>query len=742
MNIKKKGFRGNEHLKSVDDDIIVSQDEYREYAKEILRCVNDPIYFADHYYYIVAPGKGKIRIDTYPKQKEMIMNMYDNNRCIILASRQTGKCCSFSSIIRVKNKETGEIMELTVEEFHNLCSREFEYQLYDCPKFIESFDASKWQVETDTGWSDIESTNKTIPYQKWMITTESGKELGCADIHIFFLHDLSEVYAKDLCVGDLLFTKDGTDKVVSIVKTDNVENMYDLSLNDENHRYYTNDILSHNSTAYCIFCLHVVCFNENKKILILANKGETAKEFISRIQMAYEMLPHWIKPAIVECNKTKIKFANGCEIQAKNTTPETSRGTSADVIIFDEFAFVDDDREVWRGAYPVISSSTDTKAIIVSTPRGTESVFYEIWMAATLGTSDTGWMSTKVMWYEVPGRDDAWKKQQLQSLNYDMVAWNQEFECEFIGSTHTLIQANIIKEIKRIYTIKKEANSIPLDDTVVIDNFEIKIYRNPVEGRCYSIGADVSDGIGGDASTLHVYDITNPLDIKHCAAFHNSYVSVTEFAYILAKVGCMYNEAPIFVEYNNMGSTTINFLYKIYEYENIATIGHKNFGIFSTNPIKVEACLHFKKFIESQHINIEFNSGDLVNELEHFVKIITTANKTETYRGEKGAHDDNVMASVWALYILHQNNLEFFFDCEWINVGIESFPKNVKQFMGVHVDKDSNLQRIQSKIDKIYEDMKNMKIENTGEVVEWKRNYNDDAEYNDADMPSNLGFFA
>lgn len=36
--------------------------------------------------------------------------------------------------------------------------------------------------------------------------------------------------------------------------------------------------------------------NVDKKILICANKFKTAKDILSRIKMAYEMLPNWMKP--------------------------------------------------------------------------------------------------------------------------------------------------------------------------------------------------------------------------------------------------------------------------------------------------------------------------------------------------------------------------------------------------------------------------------------------------------------
>lgn len=115
-------------------------------------------------------------------------------------------------------------------------------------KFIDSVKVSGYKVLTDTGYVDIEYIHKTIEYQKYVIKTDSGITLECADTHILFDSDLNEVFVKDLKIGDTIITNHGSSKVQSIDITSEYENMYDLELSDDsNHRYYTNDVLSHNT---------------------------------------------------------------------------------------------------------------------------------------------------------------------------------------------------------------------------------------------------------------------------------------------------------------------------------------------------------------------------------------------------------------------------------------------------------------------------------------------------------------
>ena len=113
-------------------------------------------------------------------------------------------------------------------------------------KFIDTIEIDEWEVETDTGWSDIKAIGKTIEYNEWILKTEN-LELICADNHIVFDKNMNEVFVKDLKVGDKIITKDGIQQVQLCYNSDKKSNMYDLQLEDINHRFYTNGILSHNS---------------------------------------------------------------------------------------------------------------------------------------------------------------------------------------------------------------------------------------------------------------------------------------------------------------------------------------------------------------------------------------------------------------------------------------------------------------------------------------------------------------
>ena len=191
--------------------------------------------------------------------------------------------------------------------------------------------------------------------------------------------------------------------------------MYDIELGDDSdRRYYTNGILSHNSTIYCIYSLWRSIFFPEKKIMILANKAATALELLSRIETGYEYLPYWLKPACLVFNKGEITFSNLSSIRAFASSSDAARGFSANTVVLDEFAFLQKSiaDKLFTSMYPVVSSSKNGQFIIVSTPNGTDNLYYDIWCQANskeIGKNLDGWKPFEMHWYDVPGHDELWK---------------------------------------------------------------------------------------------------------------------------------------------------------------------------------------------------------------------------------------------------------------------------------------------------------------------------------------------
>ncbi len=185
-------------------------------------------------------------------------------------------------------------------------------------------------------------------------------------------------------------------------------------------------------------------FNEDKTIVIAANKSSNAMEIIAKIQNAYEELPNWLKPGIDEnsWNKHECKFDNRSRIISEATSKDTGRGKAVSLLYVDEMAFVKDhmQKEMWDSVWPTLS--TGGSLIISSTPNGDINLFAELWRGAELGINPLHPFT--VPWNAPPGRDEKFKEEQIGALG--LLKWQQEYECVH-GDTIVTIKNSITGEI-------------------------------------------------------------------------------------------------------------------------------------------------------------------------------------------------------------------------------------------------------------------------------------------------------
>ena len=185
-------------------------------------------------------------------------------------------------------------------------------------------------------------------------------------------------------------------------------------------------IPTHNSTLMTIYMLWYACFMDDQRILLVANKEATAIEIFQRVRLAFEELPEWLKPGVKEYGKTSMTLDNGSRIGITTTTGTAARGQSVNLLIIDECAFIESHlvEEFWKSVFPIITSSKKSKVFICSTANGTGNLFHKIYDGAEKG--ENGWGYDKIMWDEVPGRDEKWAATTKQAIG-SVEAWLQEF---------------------------------------------------------------------------------------------------------------------------------------------------------------------------------------------------------------------------------------------------------------------------------------------------------------------------
>jgi hypothetical protein len=200
-----------------------------------------------------------------------------------------------------------------------------------------------------------------------------------------------------------------------------------IKVDSEDHLFLCGNtfIPTHNTTTVTSYILHYILFNDNVNIAILANKAQTAKEILGKLQLAYENLPKWMQHGVKIWNKASLELDNGSKILAASTSASAVRGGAYNILVLDEFAFIQNNiaEEFFSSVYPTITSGKNTKVIIISTPKGMN-MFYKMWVNAERGKNE--YVPTEVHWSEVPGRDAKWKEQTIANTSKEQ--FEQEFE--------------------------------------------------------------------------------------------------------------------------------------------------------------------------------------------------------------------------------------------------------------------------------------------------------------------------
>lgn len=445
------------------------------------------------------------------------------------------------------------------------------------------------------------------------------------------------------------------EKYFTIVTEDGREtiSMYDFqkellkSCVDNRHTVAEMARQSGKSTTITIFALWFTLFQKDKTIAILANKGETAREILARVQLAYECLPKWMQHGIIEWNKGSFILENGSRILAAATSATSIRGYSLHALLIDEAAHIDNWSDFFTSVYPTISAGKKTKVILISTVYGLNH-FYQITALARKGENDYNLIS--VPWNRVPGRDEKWKEEILSGMNYDYEKFDQEFNNEYLGSSGTLIAGWKLKELATCV------------EETLLRHAGIYQYERPERGHRYVLVADTSRGKGLDYSAFQIMDVTT-MPYRQVCCYRDNLIAPIDYAETIHRMAKVYNDAMCLIENNDIGAQVADVIYYDYEYENIIQTesagrqgkrcsmgfgtGKSERGITTTKTVKSVGCSMIKMIIEQNQLIIR--DRNTIDEINTFSK------KHDSYQAEAGATDDLMMCLVLFGWLTNQD---------------------------------------------------------------------------------------
>ena len=473
------------------------------------------------------------------------------------------------------------------------------------------------------------------------------------------------------------------------------------SLNDENEQYLVVfPRQAGKSAKTAVWLTWLFLFKEQINMGICANRGSTATDFLANVKNIYTCLPIWLQQGIKVWNVKRIEGENGTRILTDATSGDSFRGSTMNVVVVDEAAYVAATK--WESfvdsVLPSQSSLAWKKTIFISTPNGLnhfysmvkdskkrkvienvqESEIEEIKKKETVldvvknkyGAFDVqidkpsnDMELITVDWREVPRYDrkgnlidpETFKQQVIdrQGLQYFL----QAYACEFLGSSHTLISGDVLKEIE----------SVKPKDRVFVQGTEefVKIYEEPLENHKYILSVDPAKD-GRDYFALHMIDVTKfPFKQVASGRLQIDYLLMPNFLYDFAN---SYNTAFTIIENNEgAGQSIADTLKRDFEYENLYydRTGNKfkTYPGFRTTPKSRAQLLEtLKLLIENK--KLEICDSDTILELQRFILV------KKKFQAEEGFHDDLVMSLAIAFCLF--NDIQNFEDFKEVTKSIYS----------------------------------------------------------------------
>jgi len=423
-----------------------------------------------------------------------------------------------------------------------------------------------------------------------------------------------------------------------------------------------------------------------EKILIIANKLDTAKEMANKIRSFLRQWPDWINVGFSKEKDSQSHFRlnNGCEVKAVATSVDALRGYTPTVLVFDEAAYIEADSNFWAAC--MASLSTGGKVIVISTPNGYDQIYYEIYEQSTRNmnnfkitelywykdpryTKDLVWVKTKDIVHYMLNREQynddevivkefdfekqnklikegykpfsSWFESMAKKLKYDRRKISQELESAFLGSGDNVIPVDTIERIKN------EDIQEPKEKYM---GGQLWLWKEPVKGHKYIMGIDVSRGDSEDFSSITIIDF----DEREQVMEYLGKIPPDELADIAFKWGVMYKAFTVVDITGGMGIATVRKMQEM-GYKDLYIDGVNAFDKWTYNPKMLEKIpgISFNNkraqivsaFEESLRHKFKIRSSRLITEMYTFVYVNGKPDHM------KGHHDDLIMAMAMCIYV-------------------------------------------------------------------------------------------
>lgn len=433
------------------------------------------------------------------------------------------------------------------------------------------------------------------------------------------------------------------------------------------------------TTTTAIFFAWFSIFNTDKNLAVIAQRDQIAAEVFSKIKSIIQYLPFFMKPGCVKFNRGGYHFDNGCTAIYRPASIDALQGYTIDTLFIDEFAYIRNTqaRQFWNNVYPTLSSMSNSRVMITSTPNG-RNLFYELWSNAIDGKNF--FKPLRIDWWEVPGRDEKWRLQEIANLGSE-AAFAQQYGLSFDTGVKNSLSADTFHYLNKVSTeFEHDIFKIGTDWDEYF-RWSTKWMYN-LRKDWFLISVDIGEGLGGDYSVIKIRKLfLNPdgtVIMPTIGVFECNTIIVEDFAKVILLMMRRFNpdHARLIIERNSYGDLLIKDIESLAEHLTNVEIPVETFAKFrrSADNMKME------KGIRLNRGNKKVGVGNWKKLVDDKIFIETDSRTIDQYRefGEDKngnykagvGHDDLVMPDVNAAFYVKSNNTGW-------NEFIEDFKEHV-----------------------------------------------------------------
>ena len=276
-------------------------------------------------------------------------------------------------------------------------------------------------------------------------------------------------------------------------------------------------------------------------VLCIGNKLDLANQLVEKIRDFLEQVPRWYwgeeywspdpnsdknkKDIFIKNSKSELHLFNGCKVYARSSGENAARGISAvSLLVFDEAAFIENGLAVYTSAVAATASNPNRKIIMISTPSGKDSLYYNTYRKALSHENNYNAVEFKwfqdlrynkhLKWYKKDSEtgelqwiiedvldetgtvhydEDKWRnleqngwlptspwyEEMKKSFNNDPMKIAQELDVSFLGSANNVVAPEFI-DMHSTLNVRE-----PLSDFKDPMNDDTWFWKAPIEGHRY-----------------------------------------------------------------------------------------------------------------------------------------------------------------------------------------------------------------------------------------------------------------